>query len=79
MTPIEITIDMTPEQFVAKGEELRVHQGIVLGGCEGTVSKFGITANYTYDGTTLKTEITSKPAFVTEHYVEQVFRSWLTS
>jgi hypothetical protein len=72
-----IQVAMTPAQFDAKRDELLAEQGINLVGMQGSISKSGVGATYTYDGATLKVVITKKPFLVSESYCENKLLEWL--
>ena len=74
-----IRIALTPEQFASKAAQLKVEEGLELSGNTGTLSKSGVTAQYSYDGQYLSVTITHKPFLVSERYCESKLTEWLQS
>jgi hypothetical protein len=72
-----IQVRMTPEQFEAAAAKLKSEQGLVISGSQGTLSKSGVTASYTYDGVTLAVNILKKPPLVWNNYCESRLVKWL--
>jgi len=68
---------MTQEQFDAKRGELKAEEGIDLVGMIGSLSKRGVSANYAFDGATLRVLITKKPFMVSQGYCEKKLIEWL--
>lgn len=72
-----IEIPMTQAQFDAKRGELKAEEGIDLVGMTGSISKYGVSGTYTYDGTKLKVLITSKPLLFSKSFCEKKLLAWL--
>jgi hypothetical protein len=71
-----IQVPMTEEQFTTATRRL-ADNGIVLTGRSGTLTKDEITATYTYDGATLKIEITDRPFFLPLSLIEARIQAYL--
>ena len=63
----------------AKRDELLAEQGIDLVGMSGSISKSGVSATYSFDGSKLRVAITKKPFLVSEKFCEQRLREWLAT
>ena len=68
---------MTQEQFDAKRGELKAEEDIDLVGMSGSISKRGVSATYTFDGSKLRVAITKKPFMVSQGYCEKKLIEWL--
>lgn len=71
-----IEIPMSATQFAAAAERLRTN-GIELNGTNGTLSKDGVTARYTYADEKLAVEILDRPSFLPLSLIEGRLRSYL--
>ncbi len=73
-----IRVALTPAQFAAKCAELNA-RGVRIADPEGTISKDGVTASYTYDGATLTVNVLHKPMLYAMSVVESKLTVWLTA
>jgi len=73
-----MTIKLTPAAFALKLAAVGQMAGQTLTSPSGSVSHSGVTCSYSYDETsgTLWVDVTKKPFFVTEAYVEQQITAW---
>jgi hypothetical protein len=74
-----ISITMTQEEFAAKSAELKAKKGIDLVGRGGTISNSGVTATYSFDGSTLQVAVTKAPFLISKSKCESLLREWLTT
>ncbi len=73
-----ITLPLNSMQYSALASRINQEQGVVIVGRSGTISKYGVTASYTYDGTNLVVTITKKPMFMTTAFCESKLLAYLT-
>jgi hypothetical protein len=71
-----ITVPMTEAQFASATRRL-ADNGIVLTGREGTLTKDGITATYTYNGEALSIDVTDRPSFLPLSMIEGRLQAYL--
>jgi len=73
-----MTIKLTPDQFAGKLSAVGKLAGQPLFGFSGSISHSGVTVAYSYDSVAgaLVLNVTKKPFFVTEAYVEQQITAW---
>jgi hypothetical protein len=71
-----IQLPMTEAQFATATRRLG-QNGIELTGRSGTLTKDGITAQYTYDGKQLSIEITDRPFFLPLSLIEGRLQAYL--
>lgn len=71
-----VTVPMTEAQFAAATRRL-AENGIPLTGREGTLTKDGVTAKYTYNGSTLCIEITERPFLLPLSLIEGRLQAYL--
>jgi hypothetical protein len=71
-----IEIPMSEAQFAAATQRLRTN-GIELTGTTGTLSKDGVTANYTYGAGKLAVEIVDRPSLLPLSLIEGKLQSYL--
>ena len=71
-----IEIAMSEAQFAAATQRLR-NNGIELSGPTGTLSKDGVTANYTFGEGKLAVEIVDRPMFLPLSLIEGKLQSYL--
>ena len=71
-----IELPMTDAQFAAATQRL-AHNGIVLTGSAGTLSKDGITASYEHTEGTLRINILDKPFLLPESLIEGRLKAYL--
>ena len=71
-----IEIAMSEKQFSAATQRLRGN-GIELTGRQGTLSKDGVTANYSYGDGTLSVEIVDRPMLLPLSLIEGKLRAYL--
>jgi hypothetical protein len=71
-----IEIAMSETQFAAATQRLRVN-GIELRGRDGTLSKDGVTAKYSYGDGLLSVEIVDRPSLLPLSLIEGKLRAYL--
>jgi hypothetical protein len=71
-----ITLPVTDAQFASLSTRL-LSNGIELAGPTGTLTKDGVTANYSHAAGQLTVEITHRPAYYPLSLIESKLRSWL--
>ena len=71
-----IEVPMTDAQFAAAAERLRTY-GLELSGPSGTLSREGITAEYSYTAGMLRIEIVKKPMLLPLSVVEGRLKSYI--
>jgi hypothetical protein len=71
-----LSIPLTDAQFVSLADRLRTN-GIDMVGDTGTLTKDGVTANYTHAAGQLTIEITHHPIYYPIALIESKLRSWL--
>ena len=71
-----IEVPMTDAQFAAASQRLGAN-GIVLSSPSGTISREGITADYTYSGGVLRINITKHPMFMPVSMIESRLKAYI--
>jgi len=71
-----ISIPITDAQFVSLAARLRTN-GIEMLGDTGTLTKDGVTAQYTHANGNLTVEITDRPFYYPVSLIEAKLQSWL--
>jgi hypothetical protein len=71
-----IEIPMSETQFAAAAQRLRTN-GIELTGATGTLTKDGVTANYTYGEGKLAIEVVDRPSMLPLSLIEGKLQSYL--
>lgn len=71
-----IVVPMTEAQFLAAKRRL-ADNGIELAGREGSLTKDGVTAHYSYDGAKFSVEITDRPFFLPLSLIEGRLQAYL--
>jgi len=71
-----ISIPITASQFTSLATRLHAN-GIDMVGDTGTLTKDGVTAQYTHADGTLTVEITDRPSYYPTSLIESKLQSWL--
>ncbi len=71
-----ISIPITASQFASLTTRLSAN-GIEMVGDTGTLTKDGVTAQYTHADGTLTVEITDRPSYYPISLIETKLKSWL--